>query len=470
MIALKSSNPLDYSLSLQNISPLCIPRPSDTKEPPPYPSGSKPSRKPVGPRQSNKVTTDIFSLNRDPKLEQGGPVQAISHSQYAARTSATRHVSTRSSSASWDLEADRLLIEARSRDMNWGPIQQTYFPNKSANACRKRHERLMSMRNNALCSSEKEEKIAQSYIALRKETWAPIAAQTGEKWHVVEQKVFQLGRVPAVQLHPNRHDDGIEVSTDEEQAKSKITATLPVPTAPEVSPAHLEDPTLRLSLSNNVPSNALDWKDQKNHVIRSPSSARTVSTFSPVDSSSSGDDGCLLTRSEQKRVLLDRLMRYFYSIFSVFPSLGPYIREHGAGKGTSTFQTSGDHRHSYQSQSPAHCSNSISSIVGKRQAEDDNEDGCDRKRPLLKLNDFADDQSQRLACPFFKKDPRQYQGGSRSCSGPGWFTVHRIKYVSYSYILYSTYRILKISGNIFIGVIHFQSVARDAMKFFRQTD
>ena len=98
-------------------------------------------------------------------------------------------ISARSSSASWDLEADWLLKEARSRDMNWGLIQQTYFPNKSANACRKRHERLMSMRNNALCSGEREERIAQSYIALRKETWAPIAAQTGEEWHVIEQKV-----------------------------------------------------------------------------------------------------------------------------------------------------------------------------------------------------------------------------------------------------------------------------------------
>ena len=47
----------------------------------------------------------------------------------------------------------------------------------------------MSKQNNALCSGEREERIAHSYVALRKETWAPIAAQTGEKWHVIEQKV-----------------------------------------------------------------------------------------------------------------------------------------------------------------------------------------------------------------------------------------------------------------------------------------
>lgn len=73
--------------------------------------------------------------------------------------------------------------------MNWGPIQQMYFPNKSANACRKRHERLMSKKSAATCSGRRLEKIAHSYVGLRKETWTPIAAQTGEKWYVVEQKV-----------------------------------------------------------------------------------------------------------------------------------------------------------------------------------------------------------------------------------------------------------------------------------------
>jgi hypothetical protein len=82
-----------------------------------------------------------------------------------------------------------MLMEARARDMNWGPIQQTYFPNKSANACRKRHERLMSKKSAATCSGKRMERIAHSYVGLRKETWSPIAAQTGEKWYIVEQKV-----------------------------------------------------------------------------------------------------------------------------------------------------------------------------------------------------------------------------------------------------------------------------------------
>jgi hypothetical protein len=295
-----------------------------------------------------------------------------------------------------------------------------------------------------------------------------------------------LDQASAVQLHHNKHDDRIEVpvlhvspaavtvpSTDptgEEQAKSKITATLSTPTAPKVSSVRPEVSTLRFDLSNNVPSDLPDGQDQLNYVIESPGSAGTASTFNATDSSSLGEDECLLTRSEQKQVLLDRLMRYFYSIFSASPSPGPYVREHGAGNSTSTCQTSGDHRHSYQSQSPTHYSNSTSSIFDKRQTEGDDGDGCARKRPRLELNDPADDQSKRLACPFFKKDPRQYQGGSRSCSGPGWLTVHRIKYIDLSHILCFQVYILTIIGSIFIGAMHYQSAARGAMRFFRRTD
>ena len=33
----------------------------------------------------------------------------------------------------------------------------------------------------------------------------------------------------------------------------------------------------------------------------------------------------------------------------------------------------------------------------------------------------------RLGCPFFKRDPRRHSN-HRSCSGPGWKTIHRVKY------------------------------------------
>ncbi|OCL14041.1 hypothetical protein AOQ84DRAFT_66745 [Glonium stellatum] len=38
------------------------------------------------------------------------------------------------------------------------------------------------------------------------------------------------------------------------------------------------------------------------------------------------------------------------------------------------------------------------------------------------------DAAKRFACPYFKRSPRKYQK-VRSCPGPGWITVHRLKLV-----------------------------------------
>ncbi|RFU30294.1 hypothetical protein B7463_g6041, partial [Scytalidium lignicola] len=100
---------------------------------------------------------------------------------------------TRPSSGAWTPVDDQTLMQARAQGINWGPIQQTYFPNKTPNACRKRHERLMERKNIDDWDTIKLENIARTYMGMRKEIWGPLAAHTGEKWHVVEQKCMSNG-------------------------------------------------------------------------------------------------------------------------------------------------------------------------------------------------------------------------------------------------------------------------------------
>lgn len=95
----------------------------------------------------------------------------------------------RSSSGAWNVSDDHMLINARASGKNWGQIQATYFPNKTPNACRKRHERLMERKCADDWDARKLERMAKDYMFLRKEIWAPLAQRTGEKWNVVEQKV-----------------------------------------------------------------------------------------------------------------------------------------------------------------------------------------------------------------------------------------------------------------------------------------
>jgi hypothetical protein len=82
------------------------------------------------------------------------------------------------------------LLVARAAHLNWGQIQLTYFPAKSPNACRKRHERLLERtRADNWDDALKLQHLGKEYMAMRKEIWSCLAARTGVKWNVVEAKV-----------------------------------------------------------------------------------------------------------------------------------------------------------------------------------------------------------------------------------------------------------------------------------------
>lgn len=94
--------------------------------------------------------------------------------------------------AIWSNTDDEVLISARASGLNWQPIATRHFPNKTANACRKRHERLMERRHVEDWDSEKLEALAREYMAMRKDMWEILASRVGEKWQVVEAKVSCL--------------------------------------------------------------------------------------------------------------------------------------------------------------------------------------------------------------------------------------------------------------------------------------
>lgn len=89
----------------------------------------------------------------------------------------------------WSAADDGILLQARASGLNWQPIASRCFPNKSANACRKRHERLIDRRQASDWDAERLERLAQEYMAARKEMWELLASRLGERWAVVEAKV-----------------------------------------------------------------------------------------------------------------------------------------------------------------------------------------------------------------------------------------------------------------------------------------
>lgn len=96
---------------------------------------------------------------------------------------------TQRNAAIWTTSDDEILLRARASGLNWQPIASKHFPNKTANACRKRHERLIERRHVDDWDNRKLELLAQGYLACRKEMWEVLAARLGERWNVVEAKV-----------------------------------------------------------------------------------------------------------------------------------------------------------------------------------------------------------------------------------------------------------------------------------------
>ena len=92
------------------------------------------------------------------------------------------------SSAAWSHDDDERLMQCRAQGMNWGPIS-TQFPSKTANACRKRHERLMEKKSAESWDGIKIEDLGKAYLDNREAMWRILADAIGEKWQTVEMKV-----------------------------------------------------------------------------------------------------------------------------------------------------------------------------------------------------------------------------------------------------------------------------------------
>ncbi|KAF1353563.1 hypothetical protein BDV97DRAFT_118115 [Delphinella strobiligena] len=104
------------------------------------------------------------------------------------------HASHRNA-AVWSDSDDQILTTARASGLNWQPIATRHFPSKTANACRKRHERLMERRNHDDWDGRKIDALAREYMECRKDMWSMLAARVGERWAVVEAKVCLPGHM-----------------------------------------------------------------------------------------------------------------------------------------------------------------------------------------------------------------------------------------------------------------------------------
>ena len=117
------------------------------------------------------------------------PMPALPHSHSTRITRQQYDHPPNVSSQGWTEAEDRRLLEAKKRGLQWSAICEQYFPGKTGNACRKRHERILQ-KNRAGWPEEKVERLATLYMENREQFWSLLAQNLGEpRWDKVEAMV-----------------------------------------------------------------------------------------------------------------------------------------------------------------------------------------------------------------------------------------------------------------------------------------
>ena len=142
-------------------------------------------------------------------------------------------------------------------------------------------------------------------------------------------------------------------------------------------------------------------------------------------SSESGSDSSLISPllDVHRQQTVDRLMAEFRDLLN--QSIG--IRSRPASTDPSTVPSSahqGSERNSSQTIRGNRGQNRSGSSPGNNQTGGDGNPAEDSE--AVEPSDAHLDR--RLACPYFKREPRKHRK-HRSCAGPGWTTVHRVKCV-----------------------------------------
>ena len=159
--------------------------------------------------------------------------------------------------------------------------------------------------------------------------------------------------------------------------------------------------------------------------VSSPTSSRyadSLTCSSSPGTLSSARSETIDTIDQRKEHVLNRLMIKFYEMFDASGG----ITSRGNGDSSSS---KGASPTSSQSQGSGRVTKKKRKSDEMEDGENDEQDEEANKRPIRprKRKNSGDSMKRKLACPFFKHNPQKYQ--VRTCQGPGWDSVHRIKLV-----------------------------------------
>lgn len=145
---------------------------------------------------------------------------------------------------------------------------------------------------------------------------------------------------------------------------------------------------------------------------------------SPCNTDSTGEEP-FSQMDIKKRGIIIRLMKEFYSIFGLTSGAVTCAGSTSSGPPQGTVSSSSSSAQSSGGRGSKRKATDADLPPGDNNGRDDS-----NKRPKRgsEKHDAGLSTANKFACPYFKRNPRKYQR-VRSCPGPGWDTLHRLKLV-----------------------------------------
>jgi hypothetical protein len=187
------------------------------------------------------------------------------------------------------------------------------------------------------------------------------------------------------------------------------------------------------SLTGDIAKPSLTGADLIATVHQEDANSRSSSCLSDEHSSSTEnseeggiDDLAYPTLNRETKKLIKRLLRRVE--WTLFRS--GFVQ--CAKRGQNTSKEEGNINLHSNTGSPSNFSNNKKRSRDSRdRASDDEQDDQRNKRNKSKSTvELSSLAGPRFACPFFKHDPQRYIS-CRTCAGPGWPTIHRLKYAKF---------------------------------------
>lgn len=159
-----------------------------------------------------------------------------------------------------------------------------------------------------------------------------------------------------------------------------------------------------------------------------PPETETCSYTDTVCCSSSELANSALDREARKSAIIDRLMGHFSTFLATCNRASGFTQSANQSNQSSS-RASQSSTTNDQSTHPRQSTNHATKRTLQAHDYDDLEEDGDCVPPPKKqkgISATVGSRTQRFACRYFKHNPRKYQH-ARSCVGPGWETVHRMK-------------------------------------------